>query len=408
MKDEKDIVNQDKVNKIYDLIDKSDIKNFITDGEKYEQEVITGDDIPEVENIVFHGLISFRMDPMKMNLYMELKAPVNSENVISMKNVRDKTDSLGAFCVKRIDWSLVGDIYQRVIFDGEMVPETVVAKGQPAEFYIPEHIIIKEELYVDLKPERTMNDSVNYHHIKSFVQIKANEFIGDLIPATEKINGKNLAGVEIPAPTKIINNLTVGKNISVESGKLYSAIDGALKILDDQVIVDDLLVVVKDIDYSTGDINFSGDIDVGNSIREGFSVTTTRDISVKDTIEPTNIECGNNLVVGHGIIGSDKYKILCKGSVHSVHIEHATVKAAGSVIVNKSIISSKIYSLDCLNLGDKGKIVGGEYHILNNINTGELGNEFGVDTKIYLGVDYQVEEKLKLLQEIMGQVSEEM
>lgn len=398
MKSNKEYLDENHLNHIQDLL-KDNILDKIIDPEiKIEEDITYGDEIPELVEKSFPGLLKLRMDAFKMNLYMVLQAPINSSETITILDIKSKVKPFGIFCESRVDWEIVRDIYDRVIFDGELVAETIIATGKPVKFNVLEHIIIKDGLHTDLKPEIIGNNQVNFHHINSFVMVAKGEYLGDLIPELPGVDGENLNGDPIKAPKKTINQFVIGSNVVTRNGKLYSEIDGSFKIIKNEISVDEVLQITTDIDYHTGDIQFAGDINIKESIREGFSVESGKNILVEESIEPTNIDCGNNLFVKHGIIGSDKYEVHVKGTIDALHIENAIIKCHGNITIEKGIVNSFVCGLDKLIIGDKSTIVGGKVNIQNGVVAGNIGNKHCVETKINVGVDYEIEEKLHKIQ----------
>ncbi len=401
MKKNKDYEDEESLNRINELLEKSDLKNIIGEDVEINNELIEkqeNDEFSTLEEETYPGLLKFRMDGFKMHLFMEIKAPLNSTNKIEFDDIKIELEKYGSFCEEKANWEIIRDVYSRVLFEGEIIPEVKIATGTVVQFTIPEHIIIREDLNTDYKPQILEGDRVDFHHIKSFLIVGKNENLGHVVLDSPGIEGKDLLGNIIPSPKKFINNLSIGDNIISKNGKIYSEIDGAFKIVKDKITVDPVLDVPDDVDYSTGDIEFKGDINVSKSIREGFAVTVGRDIYVGESIEPVNIKCGNSIFVKHGIIGSDKYIIECSGTINSLHIENAHIKSDGSVTVRNSITHAKIYCLDKLLMEESSSIIGGIYYIQNGIITGNIGNKLGIETYINLGIDFKVEDKLKLIQ----------
>ena len=409
MKSNKEYVEEDGLKNIYDLLEKSDIKKFIDDDDGLETDINFDDaDLTISEKYTFPGQLKFRMDGIKLHLFMDLKAPINSNNEITIEDIKVKIEEYGSFCEGQADWDLIRDVYTRVIFNGEIIPETKIATGKLVKFDIPEHLIIRDDLTIDYTPKIIDGEKVDFHHIKSFLVVGKDDFLGDIIPMTPGVDGLDLLGHTIKAPKKFINYLSKGDNVYSKGGKIYSDIDGSFKIINNKLNVDPVLSIPNDIDYSTGDIEFSGDVNVLKSIREGFSVKVDRDLYIGESIEPADISCGNSIYVKHGIIGSDKYTIYCSNSINVMHVENANIRCNGSISIRNSITNSNICCLDRLIMEESSSIIGGKYNFQNGIVTGHIGNKIGVETHIKLGVDYKIEEKLRIIQETSKMLIQEM
>lgn len=392
MKESKENILVNEFEKIDDLIKRSDITEFISDDEIMNDNVVV-EEFEDSNIDSFPGSLKLRMDPMKINLFMDFKAPYNSSSKITIKNIKDMIAEYGEYCSSQVDFDVLRDIYKRIIVEGEIISEVVIAKGTRAIAQVPEHITLRSGL----------NYNSNLLHF-----VKKEEYLGDIIPETPGIPGMNLYGEEIPFSKAIINNLKLGNNVYLSDNKIYSAIDGTFKIVKEKINVEPCLTISSDVDSITGDLDFNGDIVIEKTVREGFSIKSKGHIYVKESIEPSNITCGDNLIVNKDILGSKNCFIQCKGSVRATYTKEATIKSIGSVYVDREITGSKIYSLDKLITTEKGAIIGGVYFIQNGVITGDIGNESGVESHVIVGVDYQVEDRLKKIQFTIIEIMIEM
>ncbi|MGL1891166.1 MAG: FapA family protein [Spirochaetaceae bacterium] len=405
MTDKKSIQITENLDRTNKLLEDSELDNEIKSEGFYNSEIEHSFE----EEIESPGSLKFRMDSMKMGFFMLLKAPVNSSFEISIENIKDEILQWGSYLDSVVDWDIIRNTYDRIMFDGEIIPEVKIASGRPVEFKIPGHIILKESLFATFKPTFTNSGQVNYHCVQSFIIIQKGEFLGEMIPEVKGNPGLNLEKIEIPCPKKTINILKIGENIYIDNNHLYSEIDGTYKIIKGNIItIDPLLTVETDVDYHTGDIEYKGDINITKTVREGFSVISGGDIIVKGCIEPADISCGHNLTVEEGIIGSKNHLIECKGIVTTAHIEHAYIKSFGSINILRGVLSSFIYSSDRILLDKKATIVGGEICSQNGIIAGNIGNEHEVETKIILGIDFQIKEKLAKVQVATKEINKEI
>ncbi|QEN03883.1 DUF342 domain-containing protein [Thiospirochaeta perfilievii] len=407
-KDKYHHIKDKTISRVNSILEDKYINDLINETTDMLDEITSGDDIPEQEQKVFPGAINIVMEPMKMTATLEILKPINSSNEITIGKVKELINELGDFFESRVDWALIHDIYSRVIDDDEIVPPEIIARGIKVEAYIPEHIILEEKLLSTYMPLITSHGRADYHKINSLVFVKKGEFIGKIIPSTPGVVGKKLDGSDIPFPKMIINNYVADQNIYIEDNKLFSKIDGTFKIVDNRLMVAPCLLIQSDIDYHTGDIVFTGDVEIGGSIRSGFSVTSGGDLLIKGAVEPTNISCNSNLVVNEGIFGSKTSLIDVKGNLNTKHIENVRLKSIGNLFVRNSIMTSHILTNGKITMDKNGTILGSIVYSLNGITCHNVGNELGVHTEIYLGIDYIVMEKLKEIQEVSTIITNEM
>lgn len=393
--------------KINELIKRSDITKFINSDE-ITDDIFEDEEADSSNNESFPGSVKFKMDSLKINLFINFKAPYNSSNIITIENIKDMINKYGEYCASQVDWDLLRDLYNRVTVEGEIVSDTVIAKGRRVKAQIPEHISLKSDLILNNKSDVKNEALKDLYNSDSFIFVKKEEYLGDIIPESLGVPGLNLLGEEIPYTEEVVNNFTLGDNIYINGNKIYSAIDGTFKILKDKISVKPCLIITSNIDSQVGDLEYKGDIWIQKSVKEGYSVESKGDIYVKGLIEPANVICGNNLNANKGIVGSSEYCIKCLGYLKTLYADHVTIKSKNSVYIDKAIINSNVYSSGKLVIGEKGILVGGLYSIQNGIIAGNIGNESGVESHIIVGVDYIVEEKLKKIQFIIIEIMIEM
>lgn len=404
----KGYLEEKTVSRINNLLNDSDISDLLKETTELLDTIIEGDDIPEVTLEVFHGAINIEMEPMKMTATLEIVKPINSENVITIRKIKDVIHEYGTHLESRVDWNLVHELFDRVINDDEIVPPVIIAKGTKVEAHIPEHIIIEEELYENYKPFISKKGNADYHHIHSLIFVEKNQYLGNIIPDVAGINGENLEGKIIPFPTIVKNNYVIDENVYEENGKIFSKIEGTFRISENKIQVSPCLHIASDLDYHTGDIKYKGDIEIDGSVRSGFKVESGGNIHIQGVIEPTSIICKRNMVINQGIFGSSDTSTVVEGKLMTKHIENAFIKVADDIEVENSIINSSVYTNGRLILGEKGSIIGKEIYSLNGITCYNIGNETGVRTEINLGFDFKVMDKLNAIRTLSETITREM
>ncbi|MBT4611365.1 MAG: DUF342 domain-containing protein, partial [Gemmatimonadetes bacterium] len=86
-----------------------------------------------------------------------------------------------------------------------------------------------------------------------------------------------------------------------------------------------------DVDYSTGHVDFRGDVVIGGSVKPLFRVKATGSVTIGGNVEPgAYIEAGGDVAVGGGIMG-DRTVIQAGSGVQAKFIEQARVTCGGDV-----------------------------------------------------------------------------
>lgn len=190
-----------------------------------------------------------------------------------------------------------------------------------------------------------------------------------------------------------------GHNTRREGDTVVAACDGLFKADAGFFWVDEVLVVPGDVDYSVGNIDFSGDVVIHGVIRDGFRVRAGRTLHCSKSIDASEVVTGGDLVTAQGIIGRRKAVIRSGGRMIARFIENCVVEAVGSIRVQAGIVNSSLHTLGCLEMGDRGVIVGSIVEAGDGVVAAQIGSARSPRAEIRCGTDYLVERKLTTLRE---------
>ncbi len=93
-----------------------------------------------------------------------------------------------------------------------------------------------------------------------------------------------------------------GRNLEVsEDGlRLISKVTGHVSLEGDKIFVSDEYIIQTDVDTSTGDIEYNGNVKILGCVRAGFSVKATGNISVSGAVEGAIITAGKDVILERG------------------------------------------------------------------------------------------------------------
>lgn len=267
----------------------------------------------------------------------------------------------------------------------------------------------------DTHPLINDDGRVDYHEIGSFISVNAGDALMRKIPPTQGINGVDVYGKAIDAkPGKDIafSNKLVGVEIDPEDPNLLRATtDGLPKVLANGVSVS-TVIDVKDVNLSTGNIDFNGTVNIRGDVVEGMKVNATGDVIIAGMTEGAQIHADGNIIIHKGVIGRGELRtvagepgqsvaILTSGeSIEARFIENAIVHAAGNITIGEFVSHSELFSLNTIVVGKKGAkkghILGGSTRARISIDAHMLGSQSNVKTHIDVGNDPELHEKVKL------------
>ena len=251
-------------------------------------------------------------------------------------------------------------------------------------------------------------DRVDYTALNLIHNVKQGQEICRLIKPTEGEPGRTVLDTEIPAKCGKSVPLPKGRNteISEDGTLLVASIAGDVEFTGRSFQVKPVLEIPGNVDFSTGNINFLGDINIRGDVLSGFTGRAMGNIQVAGVVEAgSTVEAGGDLVVVKGILGDGTTIIRAHRSIFSKYIENSTIYVRENLQTD-CIINSQIYSDgEVLVVSGRGTIIGGRIWAAKRINALTVGARSECRTSVMLGglpctnFEYEiVQRELKMLE----------
>ncbi len=285
-----------------------------------------------------------------------------------------------------------------------------IAKGTPVVQGKDAEIIYKFETSPTAKPKLLEDGSVDFHELNIFTSVKQGDLLAELIPATEGKPGMDVYGNEVQ-PVKIKKaTLKYGRNIklSEDKTKIYSDVDGDVKLEVDTVFVSNTYVVPADVDTSTGDIHYNGNVMVTGNVRSGFTIEASGDIEVNGVVEGAKLVSGGNIVLKRGVQGMGKGYLEAKYDIVTKFMESCVVKAGGTINAGSCLHSDLNAGDKIIISGRKGFLIGGTVSAGKLIEASVFGNKMNTNTVLKVGVEPEIMERYKDLTMLIKEQQDEL
>ncbi len=250
----------------------------------------------------------------------------------------------------------------------------------------------------ELKPRPKMNEdgTVDFHTLENVNHVNAGDVVAILHPEDMGEAGVDVFGKKVN-PDKVKHVIfRFGRNlvISEDGRKLISQVNGHVILENDKVVVSNVLELV-DIDNSTGDIEYNGDVTIKGNILAGFSVKAKGDVVVQGVVEGATVIAGGNITFNRGIQGMNKAVIKAGGNIVSKFIESVSLVESGGNIESDSILHSRVVAKGFIKAtGKKGLIIGGDVKATSFIEAKTIGNEMGTTTVVGVGVNPTMKKRM--------------
>lgn len=285
-----------------------------------------------------------------------------------------------------------------------------LAKGKPARNGKDGQIIEHFDRAVERKFEVDEHDRVDYLSLHFFQSVEAGDVICEAVLPTRGEPGRTVLDQEISAKDGKEAPLTRGKNteISEDGTKLLASQAGHVEYVGKGFQVKAVLDIPENVDYSTGNINYMGDVHIHGRVCSGFSVRAAGNITVDGVVESADIEAGGDLIVAKGIVGNTDSVVRAEGSVFAKYLENCIVHARENLQAD-CIVNSEVYSDGEIQVrSGRGIIVGGRIRAAKQVSAKTVGTKSESQTRIYLGGEPCVEYERQELALVIEEAEEEL
>ncbi|MBD3320917.1 MAG: DUF342 domain-containing protein [Chitinivibrionales bacterium] len=261
-----------------------------------------------------------------------------------------------------------------------------VARGVPPESGKDARCELLFEFSSAGKPRELEDGRVDHKDLQNIVNVKKDAPLARRIPPVPGKSGTSVLGKEIPPPPSKDVVLKGGKGtvISQDDGNLLvAAIDGGVSVLRGGTIeVRNEKVIPSNVDYSTGNVKFAGNLIIRGTVRAGFSAEAQGDITVERNVEDAVVSCRGDMEIMGGAVGSNKGILKSGSMVKARHIEHFVVESGGDIVVAEDAIHSK---LSAENTITAKSLVGGSIFAGVGIDVSTIGASSETKTTVRIG-----------------------
>lgn len=331
-----------------------------------------------------HIAVVVSEDEMSADLFLGLVESADSYSADEIIEYMKTSENV----VAGIDRDMIKHMIDNRIY-GKMI---TVARGVPAVDGRDGYFDFKFDTSPSKTPKLREDGSVDYHNLNLVQSVCKGDLLAVYEPKKDGTDGVTVKGRVLPAARcKDLPALRGKGYIVADGGRKYIAdVDGKVELSMGKLNVLQFHTITGDVDLSVGNIDFRGDLEIMGSIKEGFTVKATGNITVNKLVEAAHVEAGKDILVRGGILGGGKAKLSAGGNVYALFIENATVNANNSVQAD-SIVNCHINAFSDINIfGKTSTIVGGTLKANRTIKTRRIGSEAGTMTELTVGIEPDV------------------
>lgn len=284
------------------------------------------------------------------------------------------------------------------IYDREIVAVKGTAPRHGSDAWI--EYFFKTDMRI--QPTVREDGTVDYFQLNMINHCKAGDVLAMVHPADPGNMGMDVYGNWIKPKDVKQETLKFGQNIQLSEDhmKITSMVDGHVMLVDDKVFVSNIYEV-ENVDLSTGNIEFTGSVQVNGNVKENMHIIAGGNVIVNGVVEGAYIEAAGNIVIARGMNGMTKGSLKAGGNIICKFLENTSAYAEGYVNTESILYSNVSAGTEIIVTGKKGFITGGHVQAGKLISVKNLGANMGAVTVVEVGVNPAMKMRfLKLQQEI--------
>ncbi|MDR3114620.1 MAG: FapA family protein, partial [Treponema sp.] len=301
--------------------------------------------------------------------------------------------------VHGVKWDAIREAVAACNLNKRTVKNVLIAKGEAPVNEVSEYFDRNPHLVVsNIPPNEEVQDGlrnarVDYREYSPFIIVKQNQVLAKFRPRKVGQDGRNIHGEVIPYKIIKPEGIEGGENTRFDGKFLISEINGQLVQVNNVMNVRDSLFIKGAVGYATGNIVFPGDVIIDGPVCDGFKIYSGGSVTIKQTFDVTDASTKTDLTVSGGIIGRGRALVKVGGNLKTKFIDNCRVACRKSIIVDKEIVNSRIFTMNTLEMGEKSTILGSDVYAIHGIKVGSIGKKSGKSSQIHCGVDFTLQQE---------------
>jgi hypothetical protein len=335
---------------------------------------------PGVKN--FDESASIAVSDDRMEAFITFVAPIGDGRKMTDEDVIALLDREGI----APDEALLNDINRNKKYERKMIIARGRAPVPGTDGFLQFHF---DRSNLKPKPKIMEDGSVNFKQLDMFRLCNRGDVLVTTVLPREGVPGIDVYGLTVmPEKTKEAVPIPMGKGTVMSDDGLHLLADesGQLLILEGKINISPQLEIQGDVNNSTGNIEFNGEVTVRGNVTSGFTVKAKGNIEVGGVCEAAILISENgSIILSGGAQGGDKAELKAAQDITAKFIEGCKVVAGGNIMAD-SILKSTVACEGSVTLvGKNGLLVGGSLVAGQRLTARTIGSPMGTTTEIEVG-----------------------
>ena len=250
---------------------------------------------------------------------------------------------------------------------------------------------------INREPKLDENGLIDYRERGIIFTVQPGEALMQRTPATLGVAGHTIKGRVLAAHAghdRHFGPAVKGAEISSEDANLLVASVGGQPVRVDCGVMVEPVLKLKEVNMTTGNIHFDGNVHVIGEVVQGMRINATGDIIVSGMVDSGILEAGGDIRVIGGLIAHAKLQ--AAGSVSARFAEGVRIHAGGVIALKDMALECELYSRAQIIIGTdarRGRLIGGSATAMLLVRAGRIGSDKAGTTRVVVGINPELDEK---------------
>jgi uncharacterized protein (DUF342 family) len=260
------------------------------------------------------------------------------------------------------------------------------------------------------RPHADEHGVIDYRDFGQIASVRAGAPLMRRTPATAGEDGYDVSGrvsKAKPGKNTPFSNSIKGATVDPADANLLCAAISGRPIVGPTSVSVDPIVVLPNVDMSTGNVDFDGSVNVQGNVNSGMRIRATGDVFIGGSVAEADITAGGKIVIKGGVIGAgesdtaaeDRAMIRCQGSFQAGFLEYAHIESSSEILIDDHCMYSTVAAGPRVVVGGPGSktghIRGGTVSAASLVKAVTFSSPTGVKTIVRVGFD--AEHRARLL-----------
>jgi uncharacterized protein (DUF342 family) len=260
----------------------------------------------------------------------------------------------------------------------------VVARGASPKVGEDGYLKFLVDTNHELRPKIREDGTADFKDLGLVSNVTKDMPLCEVHPPEKGEDGMDLYGNVLEGKYGKEANPPIGTNTALNEEKtmVVALVDGNVEYRKGAINIMDVLRIGGNVDNSTGDIDFVGDVIVNGYVVSGFKIKSQGSVVVKGGVEGAGIEARGDITINEGMNGMNRGTLVAGGNIKCRYIQSCFIKAEQDIYADTVMYCTLECSGNVELSGKRAALIGGRSSIAGRLIAKTIGTDSHVATEI--------------------------